>query len=104
MGEFIYIPAMLAGEMGEGILYFSSTLSPIIPCDRSDYPVKSDITYTDEFAQNKANSIYHIYNILPEQYPEVFIFSEQGLSQNTKNEITTKLGQFGVKNLIFVSL
>jgi hypothetical protein len=103
-GEFIYIPAMLSSEMGEGCLYFSSTLSPILPGNRRGYPIKSEITYTDESALNKANSIYHIYNILPGLNPEVFMFSEQSLTQNTKNEIANKLSQLGVKNLIFVSL
>jgi hypothetical protein len=103
-GEFIYIPSRLASGMGEGCLFSSSTLSPIVQHNFENYPIKSVISYTDDNVLNKENSLYNIYNILPSIYPEIFIFSEHEFSKNTKTEITNKLGLYGVKNLNFVYL
>lgn len=101
-GEFIYIPSRLASGMGDGCLFFSSTLSPIVQHNLENYPIKSVISYTDDNVLNKENSLYNIYNILPGIYPEIFIFSEHEFSKRTKAEITNKLGLYGVENLNFV--
>jgi hypothetical protein len=101
-GEYIYIPSKLASGMGDGCLFFSSTLSPIVQYNYEDYPIKNVITYTDDNVVNKANSNFNIYNILPDAYPEVFIISEHEFTQKTKIEISSQLGHYGVKNLNFV--
>jgi orotate phosphoribosyltransferase len=103
-GELIYIPSKLAGGMGEGCLFFSSTLSPIIHFNNENYPIKNAISYVDINAAGKTNSTYNIYNILPGLYPEVFMISEQEFTKDIKAQITFQLGNYGVKSLNFVSL
>ncbi|EJV77113.1 phosphoribosyltransferase family protein [Bacillus cereus] len=88
-GEFMYIPMKIAAQMGENILYQSTTRSPIHPdknrvqyaiYNRFSYPSPEDATITNYF-----------YNISSYDYDEVFLFIERDLDEESLSPLLTQL-------------
>nr|WP_088326874.1 phosphoribosyltransferase family protein [Bacillus cereus] len=88
-GEFMYIPMKIAAEMGENILYQSTTRSPIHPVSNDvnyaihnhfSYPNPEDFTITNYF-----------YNISPYEYDEVFVFMERDVGEEALSPLLQQL-------------
>jgi len=101
LGEFIYLPSLIASGMGEGIMYQSTTRSPIHPLSQRGYPVKNVIWCASP--EDPAITNY-IYNVIPGQYREVFVFGEREMGQQCKNHMAKELSKVGIKHLVFVAI
>jgi len=101
LGEFIYLPSLIASGMGEGIMYQSTTRSPIHPLSQREYPVKNVILCASP--EDPAITNY-IYNVVPGQYREVFVFSEREMGQQCKNHMAKEFSKVGIKHLVFVAI
>jgi len=97
--EFIYIPAMIARKMGKNIYFQSTTRSPIYPINKSDYAIKSSMTFSNPHDSGIVNFVY---NVLPGSYEEVFYFLERDVDEEKKKEIAEKFARCGVKIFKFV--
>lgn len=73
-GEFMYIPMRIASEMGQGILFQSSTRSPIHPSRGASYGIQN--AYSFQSPEDR-NVDYYFYNIADGQYDEIFVFVER---------------------------
>lgn len=73
-GEFMYIPMRIASEMGEGILYHSTTRSPIHSVRKKGYPISSKFSYP---SPEHRDVRHFFYNVEPGMYDEVFVFMER---------------------------
>ncbi|NHN29462.1 phosphoribosyltransferase [Paenibacillus sp. S3N08] len=77
-GEFMYLPMRIAAEMGEGILYQSTTRSPIHASNDAGYAIQSRASYTSPEDPAVLNFLY---NIPVGHYDELFVFLEREVSQ-----------------------
>ncbi|HET9052344.1 MAG TPA: TRSP domain-containing protein, partial [Candidatus Dormibacteraeota bacterium] len=59
-GEFLHVPARVALELGEGTTVSATTRSPIVVCDRPDYPVRSGIAFA---ATDGSARVEYAYNL-----------------------------------------
>ncbi|SFL09379.1 TRSP domain C terminus to PRTase_2 [Paenibacillus sp. 1_12] len=76
-GEFMYVPMRIAAEMGDGILYQSTTRSPIHPSHEDGYA----IGYRDAYTCPEDPAVMNfLYNIPPGHYDELFVFMEREAS------------------------
>lgn len=98
-GEFIYIPCYLASLMGEGVKYQSPTRSPIYPYYDKNYPIKSVISIENPYDKDIKN---YIYNIIPNQYDEIFMIFERKISYEFKGKIIDAFQDMGVKSVNFI--
>ncbi|MEK4027610.1 MULTISPECIES: phosphoribosyltransferase family protein [Bacillaceae] len=80
-GEFMYLPMKVAAYMGEGILYHSTTRSPIFPLNQAGYPVKNRVAFE---SPDDPAIINYAYNILDGDYEEVFIFFERPVGEERR--------------------
>jgi hypothetical protein len=92
-GEFMYIPMRIASLMGEGVLYQSTTRSPIYPTEREQYAVTS--AYRFDSLEDAAVDNY-MYNLAPGQYDEVFVFIERELAPQQIQSFERTLRQVGI--------
>lgn len=77
-GEFMYLPMRIAAEMGEGILYQSTTRSPIHASSDTGYAIQSRASYASPEDPAVLNFLYNI----PEgYYDELFVFLEREVSK-----------------------
>ncbi|TCW59322.1 phosphoribosyltransferase-like predicted ribonucleoside biosynthesis protein [Bacillus thuringiensis] len=78
-GEFMYIPMKIAAEMGENILYQSTTRSPIHPVSNDvNYAIHNHFPYPSPEDSTITN---YFYNISPHDYDEVFVFMERDVGE-----------------------
>lgn len=78
-GEFMYIPMKIAAEMGENILYQSTTRSPIHPVSNDvNYAIHNHFSYPSPEDPTITN---YFYNISPHDYDEAFVFIERDLGK-----------------------
>jgi hypothetical protein len=96
----MYLPFLIAKNMGEGITVQSTTLSPVQPFDRQDYAVRHAIIFEDLLQTDRANFVY---NIAPDSYEEVFIFWEQKADPQAVPSLVQALKGLGIKNIVFVN-
>ncbi|WCF08366.1 phosphoribosyltransferase family protein [Paenibacillus thiaminolyticus] len=73
-GEFMYIPMRIAAGMGEGVLYQSSTRSPIHPHDGAEYAIYHAFPYA---SPDDASVTNFFYNVTGNVYDEIFVFVER---------------------------
>lgn len=73
-GEFMYVPMRIAAEMGEHVVYQSTTRSPIHPSRGHEYGIKSGYGYPSPDDPGTRNFVY---NVDPDQYEEIFILFER---------------------------
>ncbi len=97
--EFIYIPAVIASAMGEGICYQSTTRSPIIALQREDYPLRVALAYRRPEDETVIN---YIYNIEENKYEEAFWFFERDIQPEFKQMMAEAFGKKGIKKLYFI--
>lgn len=101
-GELMHIPYLVASYMGENVMYHSTTRSPIYILQQEGYPVRNAFKFTDSHLEDQIT--YYMYNIMPNEYEEVFIFTEHEMHPNDKKDITFQLNRLGVKDVHFVAL
>lgn len=93
MGEFMYVPMMIAAFMGDDVLYQSTTRSPIQPATKEDYAVQNAFS----FESPDDPAIRHfIYNIPDQQYTELFLFLERGTNEERLNSLYAALTQLPI--------
>lgn len=99
--EFIFLPSLVACNLGNNVLFHSSTISPIY-CDNSYefYGIKNKLEMDSLF--NKSNKNY-IYNIPSGTYKNLIYFTERPLDNKSKESLLEKLKNLGILKVIFVS-
>lgn len=99
--EFIFMPSLVACNLGDNVLFHSSTISPIY-CDNSYefYGIKNKLEMDSLF--NKSNKNY-IYNIPSGTYKNLIYFTERPLGSKSKESLLKELKNLGILKVIFVS-
>lgn len=87
-GEFMYIPMQITKNMGEGVVYQSTTRSPIYIQNAPQYGVQYGLSFSNPEDPNIANFLY---NIAPGFYDEVFIFLERKVENHLVNSMLEEL-------------
>ncbi|MCU5704821.1 phosphoribosyltransferase family protein [Bacillus wiedmannii] len=88
-GEFMYIPMKIAAEMGENILYQSTTRSPIHPVSNDvNYAIHNHFPYPSPEDSTITN---YFYNISPHDYDEVFVFLERDVKEEALSPLLYQL-------------
>ncbi|MGG3572990.1 phosphoribosyltransferase family protein [Bacillus gobiensis] len=99
-GEFMYIPMRIAAGMGGGILYQSSTRSPIHPNDSKGYAITNGYTFKNPEDQE----IQHfLYNIPYDAYDEIFYFLEKDAADAALEPLLNICSDRGIKALHVVT-
>lgn len=97
--EFIYVPAMMACAMGDGISYQSTTRSPIMTAKKSDYPLHTALAYKRPEDETVIN---YIYNIQEGDYEEIFWFMERDVRPEFKQMMVEVFSKQGIRKIYFV--
>lgn len=97
--EFIYVPAMMACAMGEGVYYQSTTRSPIMTAKRPDYPLHTALAYKRPEDETVIN---YIYNIQEGNYEEAFWFIERDVRPEFKQMMAEVFSEKGIRKIYFV--
>ncbi|MGE6575757.1 phosphoribosyltransferase family protein [Paenibacillus xylanexedens] len=98
-GEFMHIPMRVAAEMGDGVMYQSTTRSPIHTVNRPGYAVIAGEGYASPEDPTVRN---YIYNVLPGQYDEIFVLMERHMSEERMQPLLDVLSQLGCKQIYVV--
>ncbi|MCU6794132.1 phosphoribosyltransferase family protein [Paenibacillus sp. WQ 127069] len=87
-GEFMYVPMRIAAAMGDGILYQSTTRSPIHPSQEVGYAIR----YRDAYTSPEDPAVMNfLYNIPPGHYDELFVFMEREASSEAERPFVEAL-------------
>jgi hypothetical protein len=98
-GEFMYIPMKLASEMGDQVLFQSTTRSPIHIAKVKAYGAR----YGMNFSNPEDETVAHfVYNIPPNEYDEVFIFFEREVSKERLQPLLKQLEKLQIKSIKIV--
>ncbi|WP_040208524.1 phosphoribosyltransferase family protein [Neobacillus jeddahensis] len=98
-GEFMYLPLMLAAQMGTGVCYQSTTRSPIYIENKVGYGAR----YGVNFSNPEDHQVSHfVYNIPPGHYDELFIFFEREVDDNQLKSMLEGLGKTSIKSIKIV--
>ncbi|QTA79162.1 Phosphoribosyl transferase, RNA-binding domain-containing [Desulfonema limicola] len=99
-GEFMYLPMKIASHMGDGVLYQSTTLSPIYPYNCKNYGIKN--AYEFQNPQDLSITSY-LYNIPPGFYDEIFIFFERDVKKEQYDSLIEQLKLTCVKRIFVIT-
>jgi hypothetical protein len=83
-GEFMHLPMKASVYMGEGVYYHSTTRSPIFPMNDHGYPVKNRLIFK---SPDDPGIVQYAYNILDQQYDEVFLFFERTTDEERRHSL-----------------
>lgn len=72
--EFMYVPLRVAMAMGEGVMYQSTTRSPILVADVDGYPIRQKATFANPAASARSSFVY---NVAPGAYDDIFVLFEE---------------------------
>lgn len=72
--EFMYAPLRVAMAMGDGVMYQSTTRSPILVADVDGYPIRHKATFRNPAASRLASFVY---NVAPGAYDDIFVLFEE---------------------------
>jgi adenine/guanine phosphoribosyltransferase-like PRPP-binding protein len=97
-GEFMYIPMVLACQMGENIYYHSTTRSPIYA--HEDSTIYEKITFQSPEFQGVTN---YLYNLSHGSYDEIFVVFERIVDQQALKELVSQL-QYFTKHIQVITL
>ncbi|UHA75905.1 phosphoribosyltransferase family protein [Paenibacillus sp. 481] len=101
-GEFMYVPMRIAAEMGQDVVYQSTTRSPIHPYVSDTYAVRYKANYPsleDPEVQN------FMYNIPADTYDDMFLFIECEPSAERLEPLMEVLSQLRIPriNIVYFS-
>ncbi|MBR3378982.1 MAG: TRSP domain-containing protein, partial [Bacillus sp. (in: Bacteria)] len=100
-GELMYVPMRLAAHMGEGVLFHSTTRSPIHPVEKEGYAVQNGFAF---LSPEDARIQHYVYNIPKDQYDDVFLFFEKKVSQEALMPLIHLFAERHVKHVHIVTL
>ncbi|RAP22426.1 hypothetical protein C2W59_03423 [Bacillus pumilus] len=100
-GELMYVPMRVAAHMGEGVLFHSTTRSPIHPVEKDGYAVQNGFTFV---SPEDARIQHYVYNIPKGQYDDVFLFFEKKVSQEALLPLVHLFAERHVKHVQIVTL
>ncbi len=95
-GEMMYLPMKIASLMGDGVLYHSTTRSPILPFEKEGYAIQNGFTF--ENPEDDA-VVHYVYNIPEGEYDELFMFFEKEVSEDALQEIKQLAKDRGIGQL-----
>jgi hypothetical protein len=99
-GEFMYIPMLISSGMGEGVLYHSTTRSPIHANNTyPEYAILNAYHFKD-FYDNNTN--FFLYNIPLDMYEEIFIFFEKDIEDSQFEKLDSILSMTTIKRINIV--
>ena len=97
-GEFMYIPMLIAAQMGEDVMYHATTRSPIFA--HADSIIKNKFTFNSAEYPGAKN---YLYNIPVGEYQDIFIVYERILDQEALAELVESLRSYA-ENIHIVTL
>ncbi|AOZ88395.1 hypothetical protein BK049_06595 [Bacillus xiamenensis] len=100
-GELMYVPMRLAAHMGEGVLFHSTTRSPIHPVEKEGYAVQNGFAF---MSPEDSRIQHYVYNIPKDQYDDVFLFFEKKVSQEALMPLIHLFAERHVKHVHIVTL
>lgn len=95
-GEMMYLPMKIASLMGDGVLYHSTTRSPILPIVRQGYAIQNGFSFMNP---EDETVVHYVYNIPEGEYDELFIFFEKEVSEDALQEIKQLAKDRGIGHL-----
>jgi hypothetical protein len=98
-GEFMYIPMKLAAEMGNNVLFQSTTRSPIHIAKVEAYGARYGMNFTNPEDESVA---HFVYNIPPNEYDEVFIFFEREVTMEKLQPLLKQFEKLQIKSIKIV--
>lgn len=98
-GELMYLPMKIASLLGDGVLYHSTTRSPILPIDRQGYAIQNGFSFINP--EDDA-VVHYVYNIPEDEYDELFLFFEKEVSEESLKEIKQLAKDRGIRKLNIV--
>lgn len=100
-GEYMYIPMKIASFMGDNVFYHSTTRSPVYPIKKERYGVKNRYA----FPNPEDLSVQHyVYNILEQEYDEIFIFFERKVNELHLQEMLKELKKTNIAHIKIIYL
>ena len=99
-GEFMFFPMLLSSQMGEGVMYQSSTRSPIYPVNQENYAIKNRVVYPSPDDPSITN---YLYNIPHRYYDEVYIFIEREVERKRLQPMINAVGSLGIPRIVVVT-
>ncbi|PCK23289.1 hypothetical protein CEY02_01525 [Bacillus pumilus] len=100
-GELMYVPMRLAAHMGEGVLFHSTTRSPIHPVEKDGYAVQNGYSF---LSPEDTRIQHYVYNIPKDQYDDVFLFFEKKVSRAALLPLVHLFAERHVKHVHIVTL
>ncbi|SNX68264.1 phosphoribosyltransferase-like predicted ribonucleoside biosynthesis protein [Bacillus oleivorans] len=94
--EFMYLPMLLASELGEDVLYQSTTRSPIHVQQTPDYGILRGSHFPAPIDEEIS---HYVYNILENQYNEIWVFYERMPKLENVDKMREALMYTGVKKI-----
>ncbi|MCC5804361.1 phosphoribosyltransferase family protein [Rossellomorea vietnamensis] len=95
-GEMMYLPMKISSLMGDGVLYHSTTRSPILPVEREGYAIQNGFSFKNP--EDDA-VVHYVYNIPEEEYDELFLFFEKEVTDDALQEIKQLAKNRGIGQL-----
>jgi len=97
--EFIYIPMLIAANMGEGVKYHSTTRSPIFQLNKAEYGIQNGFSFESPGRSGVEN---YIYNIPNGRYNDLFLILEKEVSDHRLDSIIGILKKLGIPKIFVV--
>ncbi|MBM7702489.1 phosphoribosyltransferase family protein [Metabacillus iocasae] len=88
-GEFMYIPMKVAAHMGEGVMYHSTTRSPIYPIQKDDYAIHDRIEFPSTHGEHVSNYLYNL-----RDYDDIFVMFEQPIDKKRIQPLLEQLASY----------
>jgi len=95
-GEFMYIPLKISASMGEGVVYHSTTRSPIYPSNQQGYCIKNAYSFPCPYDFTVTN---YLYNIPYGHYDDLFLFLEREVEEIKLEPLLRVLRVLGIPNI-----
>lgn len=98
-GEFMYFPMLISAYMGEGIVFHSTTRSPLYAIAKADYPVQNGFSF---LSPEDSEIVNYVYNLPENYYDEVYFFLERDVPEERLIPLIRLFNDRGIPRVIFV--
>lgn len=98
-GEFMYFPMLVSAYMGEGVVFHSTTRSPIYAIPKAGYAIQSGCSFA---SPEDPGIINYIYNLPQNYYDEVYFFLEREISRERLSPLVRLFQDRGIPRLVIV--